>query len=94
MGLSGTTRRPFFRVIAVPLAGGFRLVKVGINSFRSHHRQDVTRSSQNLWKSLWKSNAVVHTAPRQSALSSGLHHDGARTRVSGALSNQPNTTLY
>src|SRR5215213_9604575 len=79
MGSSGTASRPFLRVIAVPLVGGLRIVKVGISSFRSHHRRAVRRSSQKLWKRLWKSDAVTHVAPRQSAVSSGLHHDGART---------------
>ena len=30
IGSSGTTSRPFLRVIAVPLVGGFRIVNVGI----------------------------------------------------------------
>src|SRR6185312_352289 len=78
IGLSGTTRRPFCREIAVPVDGGLTVVKVAI-AFRSHHPARVTRSSQKLWKSLWKSDSTVHVAPRQSAISSGLHHDGART---------------
>ena len=58
--------------------------------FRSHHRHTIGRSSQKLWKSLWKSDAGVHIAPRQSAVSSGLHHDGARTDATAV--RKPGTT--
>src|SRR6185503_16900760 len=37
IGLSGTTRRPLFREMAVPDDGGLTVVKVGIGRFRSHH---------------------------------------------------------
>jgi hypothetical protein len=54
IGSSGTTSRPFTRVIPVPLGGGFTFEDVGIR-IRSHHHRGVTRSSQKLWKSVWKS---------------------------------------
>src|SRR5882762_2248998 len=62
IGSSGTTRRPPFRVMAVPLAGDLRIEKFGI---RSRPRFGVTGSSQNLWKSLWKTQAPAPFAPHQ-----------------------------
>src|SRR5690242_9487931 len=78
MGSSGTMRRPFFRVMAVPVAGALRIVKLGIRS-RPHPAS--SGSSQKLWKSLWKTPSIRAIAPRQSDVSSGLHHDGACQRV-------------
>ena len=62
IGLSGTTSRPLFLVMAVPVVGAFRIEKFGI---RSRPRFGVTRSSQKLWKSLWKTPARSPFAPHQ-----------------------------
>src|SRR4051794_13953899 len=74
IGSSGTTSRPPFFVMAVPVVGDFRIEKFGI---RSRPRFGVTGSSQDLWKSLWKTPLQSPFAPHQIGSLSGLHHDGA-----------------
>src|SRR3954464_11680233 len=62
IGSSGTTRRPLFRVMAVPVVGVFKIEKFGI---RSRPRSGVTGCSQKLWKSLWKTSAGPSLRPHQ-----------------------------
>src|SRR5687768_2972126 len=81
IGLSGTTSRPFSRVIAVPLAGGVTVVKFGICSLGQVTLRAAERFPRNLWKTLWKTStagsvvtwlsnvlAVCTTAGREAAV--------------------------
>ena len=81
MGSSGTTRRPSFRVMAVPGSGGFESRKSGISGIRSRHPSRRYRMfTETVEKFVENSgSARAHRAASNPAVSSGLHHDGART---------------
>src|SRR5262249_9796898 len=74
IGSSGTTSRPPFFVMAVPLTGALSIEKFGI---RSRPCLGVTGSSQILWKRLCKTPGSSPLAPHQIRSLCGLHHRGA-----------------
>src|SRR5579862_3592019 len=73
MGLSGTTRRPFLRSIALPFFG----TEIFAICFSVTSPERVSRFAQFLWKTLLKSVRVYRVVMRDSECFSELHHGRA-----------------
>src|SRR5262249_39340228 len=93
MGLSGTTSRPFCREMAVPVAGGFTVVKVviALGHITRHVLPDLHRNCGKVCGNRIALGASPRANPPFQAVCTTIVRAPARR---SALSNQRNTTLY